>query len=202
MESLFFLFFFVVAACSIYGAWAAAQRRKDFETVAVRHGLNHSVEDPFDCTRIAFPLFRRGDGRGAENVMWRDGTNGGPVRAFDYWYYTESRDQHGNVSKTYHYFSCALAQVNGAWPELQIEREGVLDRVAGALGFDDIDFESDEFNRTYAVHCQDRRFAMALIDPRMMEHPSRREAGSPTASRADGCCSAATASSRRSCLRS
>jgi hypothetical protein len=74
------------------------------------------------------------------------------------------------VSKTYHYFSCALAQVNGAWPELQVEREGVLDRVAGALGFDHIDFESEEFNRTYAVHCQDRRFAMAIIDPRMMEH--------------------------------
>jgi hypothetical protein len=101
--------------------------------------------------------------------MWRDGANSLPVRGFDYWYYDERRDENGQMQKSYSYFSCVLAQVNSSWPQIRIERERVLDKVAGALGFEDIDFESDEFNRTFAVRCLDRRFAMALIDPRMME---------------------------------
>ena len=38
-----------------------------------------------------------------------------------------------------------------------------------AVAGGDIDFESEEFNRLFAVRCEDRRFANALIDPRMIE---------------------------------
>jgi len=49
-----------------------------------------------------------------------------------------------------------------------VGRENVLTRLGGALGFDDIEFESEEFNRAFRVKSEDRKFAFDLIDARMM----------------------------------
>jgi hypothetical protein len=151
------------------GAWLRARRQADAEAIARRAGLEFSAEDPFDITRISFALFRKGDGNGAENVMWRTAENGRPVRAFDFWYYVEHRGHSGGTVKSYEWFTCATTLVGGNWPPLLIHREGLLDKVIDAGIGDDIDFESDEFNKTFVVRCEDRRFATALIDPRMME---------------------------------
>ena len=53
-------------------------------------------------------------------------------------------------------------------PGLDIRRENLLDRVAGAFGFQDINFESEEFNRMFKVTAEDPQVAYQLIDPRMM----------------------------------
>ena len=55
-------------------------------------------------------------------------------------------------------------------PDLNIHREGLFDNVVQAIGFADIDFESAEFSRKYSVQSPDRRFAYALIHPRMIEY--------------------------------
>jgi hypothetical protein len=153
----------------VLGQWLRSRRAATAEEVAAKAGLQFSFEDPFDCTRVAFDLFRRGDGRGAENVMWREGDSGRPVRAFDYWYYVEHRDRYGRVSKSYEYFTCATTLVGGSWPPLAIHREGLFEKVTDAVTGADIDFESEEFNRTFTVTCEDRRFATTMIDARMME---------------------------------
>lgn len=54
-------------------------------------------------------------------------------------------------------------------PDVQLRAENMLDKVAGFLGFDDIDFESAEFSRRFHVKSSDKRFAYDLIDPQMME---------------------------------
>ena len=54
-------------------------------------------------------------------------------------------------------------------PDLLIRKEGLGDKLAGGLGFDDIDFESEEFSRTFWVKSQDKRFAFDVIHPLMME---------------------------------
>jgi len=54
-------------------------------------------------------------------------------------------------------------------PDLLIRREGVFDRLAGVLGFDDIDFESEEFSRAFYVKSSDKKFAYDVVHPRMME---------------------------------
>ena len=46
---------------------------------------------------------------------------------------------------------------------------GVFDKVKGAFGFDDIDFESEEFSRRFWVQSSDKRFAYDVLHPRMME---------------------------------
>jgi hypothetical protein len=169
MEMIVIAVFVLVAACSTIAGWRHAKRRAAIESIAARAGLQYAEEDPFSCTRVAFGLFRKGDGRGAENVMWRADDDGKPVRVFDFWYYTEHRSDNGGTTRTYERFTCAMALVNGSWPSLTVSREGLLDKFATSLGLPDLDFESEEFNRLFVVRCEDPRFASALIDPGMME---------------------------------
>jgi hypothetical protein len=167
-------FLFAVAVCLVLGIalvqWALQQRRReDLAEVAARHGLQHSHVDPFGCTRVAFPLFRKGDGRVAENVVWRDRADGLPIRAFDFSYYTEHRDEAGNVVRNHKHFSCVMAQVDGAWPDLSITKEGILEKALDLVGLGDIQLESDAFNRRFALRSPDRRFAVTFVDARMID---------------------------------
>ena len=170
MEQLVFLLIGAVltVAATVAGA-LRAKRAAQIPAIAAKAGLQYSSSDPFACTRVSFRIFTKGDGRAAENVLWRETDDGHVFRVFDYWYYKEQRDQYGNTSKTYTRFSCAMALVGSAWPDIAIVREGVLDKMVSAVSGGDIDFESEEFNRLFAVHCADRRFASALVDPQMLE---------------------------------
>jgi hypothetical protein len=53
-------------------------------------------------------------------------------------------------------------------PRLRIDRENLFTRLADALSFHDIQFESEEFNRDFTVTCEVPKFANDLIDGRMM----------------------------------
>ena len=146
----------------------AAKRREAFLLTATKLGLTYARDDPFNTVDLPFDLFNRGDGRGVENVM--HGTAAGmPVRMFDYWYYEQSTDSKGNTSRSYHRFSCAMAWFDADCPHLALGREGFFSRLADKLGFRDIEFESEEFNRAWQVKSEDRRFASAFVDARMME---------------------------------
>jgi len=62
-----------------------------------------------------------------------------------------------------------VADLTCALPHVSIERENLLTRLADHLGFTDIEFESDQFNRMFRVGSRDREFAFKLIDARMMQ---------------------------------
>jgi len=161
----------VLTTAGIVGVLAArarAARARALPVVARRAGLRFSETDPFNCVAAPFPLLRAGDGRRVDNVMWRPGAPGHP-RVFDYSYYDEYRDRSGRVRERWRHFTCALAQHDGAWPELQVMRERLVDRAVQKLGPVDIDLESEEFNRTFVVRCEDRKFATDLLSPEMME---------------------------------
>ena len=145
-----------------------ARRREAFRAFAVGHGLDYSPDDPFGLLGWPFRLFRRGDGRGIENVLWGD-WDGEPMQAFDYWYYTESTDSNGRRTRSYRRFSCVLVEVGAAFPHLEMTREGVFSRLADHVGLEDIEFESPEFNRRYNVKAENRRFAYELLDAGMLE---------------------------------
>ena len=57
-----------------------------------------------------------------------------------------------------------------AFPELKISAEGVFSKIAQALGYDDIDFESHEFSRKYCVRSKDRKFAYDVCNAMMMDY--------------------------------
>ncbi len=166
------ILFVLVAVAIAVGAilsWRATQRRREeWFAAAQRLGLEYSRHDPFRLDALPFNLFRKGDGRGCENVL--HGTwHKMELRVFDYWYYTQSTDSKGRRSKSYTRFCCALASIPADCPHLEIVRETVLSRIGDRLGMADIQFESDEFNRAYQIRSQDRRFAHYLVDARMME---------------------------------
>ncbi|HVL80843.1 MAG TPA: DUF3137 domain-containing protein [Actinomycetota bacterium] len=165
---LFVLFAIVAVAFGIWSWMREQQRREAWFLAANQLGFEYSREDPFSIVRMPFSLFRKGDGRGAENVAWGRWKDL-DVRVFDYWYYTESTDSKGNTSRSYSRFTCAMTPVPDAWPHLSVTRETVLSRLGDFVGFRDIQFESDEFNRCFQVKSSDPRFASYLIDPRMMQ---------------------------------
>ncbi len=121
----------------------------------------------FNTAAVPFDLFRQGDGRRIQNMMWKE--EPGHPRVFEYGFYKIHRDKNGNEYQSWQWFGCALAQHNGKWPQLRVTRERLLDRAAQTLGLPDIELESEEFNRTYVVQCEDPKFATDLLDPQMME---------------------------------
>jgi hypothetical protein len=145
-----------------------AKRRAAFRAFALQHRLEYAEGDPFSLLGWPFDLFRRGDGRGIDHVVW--GTwRDTKLQAFDYWYYTESTDSKGHRSRSYRRFSGVVIEVPAAFPHLTMAREGLFTRLADHLGMEDIEFESPEFNRRYNVKAGERRFAYELIDGRMLE---------------------------------
>lgn len=165
----FFVVFAAIVAVGIWWGWYAKKKRREaLAGVAASLGLTYEQQDPYGLGGLPFELMQRGDGQGTENVLdgtWQDM----PMKEFDYWYYTESSDGKGNTSKTYHHFSCALTEVSIDSTPLTISHENVLTRIGDHLGFDDIQFESEDFNRAYRVKCEDQKFATDLIDARMMQ---------------------------------
>ena len=163
--------FLIVAAVGV-GVWLAyrakQKRREALLLFAAERGMEYSRVDPFSIpVSYGFHLFGMGDGRGCENVLsgaWQ----GLPVREADYWYYTESTDSHGTRTKSYSYFSVVVADLDCAVPRVSISRESLFTKLAEHLGFRDLDFESEEFNRMFKVTAQDPEFAYKLIDARMM----------------------------------
>jgi hypothetical protein len=163
----FLLFAAVVLAALGISYYLKQRRRQELARMAHQLGLEFSPQDVLGCLGLPFRLLTRGDGRGTENVMW--GTwQGMPVREFDYWYYEESTDSQGHRSRTYHRFSCAVTELEAACSPIAISRENLFTRLADAVGLDDLEFELEEFNRAFNVKAEDRRFAVALVDQRMM----------------------------------
>jgi hypothetical protein len=164
---MFVVFGLIVAAVAYYQYQRKLERQKQFHALALGHGLDFSIDDPFDALGEPFALLQRGDGRGVENVLWGE-WQGVELRAFDYWYYEESTDSKGHTSETYWRYDCVLAPVDAWCPSLQISEENVMTRLADVLTFRDIEFESEEFNRRFTVEGTDERFASAFCDARMM----------------------------------
>ncbi len=169
MEALIIPLVILIAIGGIFlSYYLKKKRREEMHAFAMQNGLAFSSEDMSGIDGWPFSLFRRGDGRGVENVisgMWK-GTQ--PITAFDYWFYTESTDSKGNTSRSYQRFSCATVDVAAGFPHLEIAREGFFTRLADRLGMEDIEFESPEFNRRYNVKAGERRFAFELLDARML----------------------------------
>ena len=158
-----------VAAAGVWYSFHWKKKRRDaMATFAAQYNLTYSPADPFGIVGYPFHLFSRGDGRGCENVM--DGEwQGLPIQEADYWYYDESTDSEGRRSKTYHHFSVVVANLGVDTPEVSIERENIMTRLADHVGMPDIEFESEDFNREFQVKSKDQEFAFKLVDARMMQ---------------------------------
>ena len=139
-------------------------RRQMWMRLADKYQMRYSRTDPFDIPQsFEFALLREGRSRQAFNCL--DGTYKGlPVILFDYRFVTGL----GNQSKS-HELSALLTRLSIACNHLIIRPETAMGRFAAFLGFGAIQFEFEEFNRTYNVHCEDKKFAYDICHPDMME---------------------------------
>ena len=150
---------------------AAKKRREGLAALAQRLGLMFEPRtDSQMAQRFAFlNKLAQGSNRFAFNILWGNFRQHA-VYAFDYHYETYSRDSEGHQQTNDHYFSCLILMLERQFPELIIAREGLLSKIAQGLGYDDIDFESNEFSRTFCVRSRNKKFAYDFCHARMMEY--------------------------------
>lgn len=144
------------------------QRREQLLVWTTTSGYGFVVEDDSWCSRWQGTPFGVGDSRRARNVV--TGTLADyPFAAFDYSYETHSTDGQGNRTTTPHRYVVATLRLPTYLPRLQITPENVFSRLGNAIGLDDIELESEQFNRAFRVHSDDRKFASDVLTPRTME---------------------------------
>lgn len=111
--------------------------------------------------------FGRGDRRSIRNVL--QGPWGGrPGLAFDYTFTVTTGSGKNRRTQTHRHAVVALL-LPAPLPRVHVGPENVFHRIAQGFGFDDIDVESDAFNRRYRVQAADRRDAFAILHPRLVE---------------------------------
>lgn len=171
------LLFILIAILVIAGAIYA--HRKQRERIAALVGLAERIGWQFteakDWTHDQqfgqFSVFTQGHTKYAYNTLSGNleiANQRCRAQMGDYHYQTTSSNGKQTTTHT-HLFSYLLVTLPYAVPSLTIRQEGLFDRIASFIGFDDIDFESAEFSDRFHVKCADKRFAYDVIHPRMME---------------------------------
>ena len=179
MESVLSVLVVAVLAVLFIGFAIHAARQRRLRQEALQ-GLADSLELSFDPGRdhdhddryAHLEIFRRGSRRYAYNTvsgrMSLDRHECGVV--FGDFHYAVRRGGPKNKRKKSVRFSYLIVELPWAEvPDLLIRAEGFFDRLGAMVGFEDIDFESEEFSRAFFVKSPDRKFAYDLIDRGMMD---------------------------------
>jgi hypothetical protein len=134
--------------------------------LAVRLGLRYSAQDPLDLGRLRFELVRSGGPALIQNVVWGEYRQM-PITAFEY--RRMSRESVGGKERPWA-FSCVMAALPISATEVVIERQaGDAYQLGRSIHrAPRIETESVEFDRAFAVHATDPRFALSLLDPGVM----------------------------------
>ncbi len=164
----------IVIGLMIYKHYAERKRRGELDQLAKRKGWSFT---PGKHTALAtrwgqIDLFQQGSNRFSENVM-TGRAEGLQFWLFDFHYETYTHDKNGRETH-HHWHTCCVMVPPVAFPhELKVRPENFFDKIASAVGFKDINFESAEFSRKFRVKATDRKFAYDVIHPLMMEYLMR-----------------------------
>jgi hypothetical protein len=168
-----FLIAAVLLIAVIGSIWGAIQARKRQEGLfALSQRLNLGF-DPGENYQIAgrFEFLKelaQGDNRYATNVL-SGNYQQNEILAFDYHYETYTQTKNGRQTQ-HHWFSFFILTLPAFFPDLTIRRENFFTKVAAVFGYDDINFESAEFSKTFCVRSPDRKFAYDVCNAQMIEY--------------------------------
>jgi hypothetical protein len=155
----------------IYWSWKKEQeRRAGLHAFALSKGWRYARDDPYDLPdRWSVRPFHQGHSRVAYNVI--EGTDAAwPFLSFDYKYEETSTDSDGDSTTTTYHHTVTALRLPTVLPGLTIGGENLLTRLGGALGMDDIELESEDFNRRFRIRSGSPKFAHDVLHPRTMEH--------------------------------
>jgi len=168
---LFILVVILAIAAKIYSDLLAQKRVEGLAALSRRLGLgfsageNYGIGDRFEFLK----QLAQGDNRYAFNIL--SGTyQQNQILAFDYHYETHSTDSKGHQTVTHHYFSFFILLLPACFPDLTVRRENFLTKIAEVFGYQDIQFESAEFSKTFCVRSPDKKFAYDVCNAKMMEY--------------------------------
>ena len=165
-SGIIFVFIAIFVVIGVLAHLAAKKRREAMAQLAARLGLRFAPRKNREMARRYRFLdkLRRGSNRYAFNIL------SGPyeqhdVTIFDYHYQTGSgKDTH------HHFVSFFILHLPVSFPELVIGPEGFFSKIAQAVGYDDIDFESHEFSRKFCVRSRNKKFAYDVCHAQMIEY--------------------------------
>lgn len=159
----------LVAVVAVLGFMAEQKRRERLMRDCLARGWTYAAADDSLAYRFDGPPFGQGDSPRAGNVI-TGVVQGRPFTAFDYSYETHSTDSKGNRTSTTHRYAVCVLTLPVPLPALSVVPESVFSRVATAVGLgQDLDLESEDFNRRFRVRSADPKFAYDVLHPRTME---------------------------------
>jgi hypothetical protein len=160
----------VVVAVLVVGYVLDRKRRDRLMQYALMRGWTYAGEDASLVDRWQGEPFGRGDTRRARNVLTGH-ESGLPFTAFEYSYETHSTDSKGNRTSSTHHYVVAAVPMQGWLGTVQVLPESALDRMAGAVGLvQDIELESEDFNRRFRVSATSPKLASDILPPRTMAY--------------------------------
>ena len=175
LEVMIIVVFGILAVFGIYiGHKAAKQRRADLLALSNQLGLSFDPgDDHFHDEEFGhFEIFNKGFGKRAYNTMRGEITIGERtmgIKMGDYLYKTREGSGKNRRTVTHRLSYCIVMTPWEGMPGLLIRREHFFDKVGAAFGFEDIDFESNEFSKKYFVKSPNKKFAYDICHPRMIE---------------------------------
>ena len=162
------------AIVAYFGHLQMQKRRQELSELAAELGWhfddsqNSSHEDRYP----QFGVFTRGHSRYAYHTLRGQTVIEGrvwPVVMGDYRFRETSGSGKNRTTRTYSFSYLILELPFLRSCDLIVRKEGFFDKLAGMIGFDDIDFESAEFSDRFHVKSSDKKFAYDVLHPRMME---------------------------------
>jgi hypothetical protein len=157
----------LVVLVAVLSYRAEQKRRALLQSFALSQGWTYTAQDDRWSERFVGTPFGQGDDRTATNIL--TGRYGDTeLVAFDYSYETSSTDSKGNKSTTTHRYAVCALQLPAPLPGLELAPESAFTRLAGAIGFGDVELESEEFNRHYRVKAGNPKLAYDVLHPRTM----------------------------------
>jgi len=161
----FFIFLGVGIISSLYSRYLSKQRLYKLKAWAKSKGLAFNPDIDVDFVK-KFPHFRRltsGYDQYASNVIsgtWKNRE----FLGFDY-YYKPSPQASSNPN----FFSAVILFSEVSLEPLLIRPESFFDKVTESVGFEEIKFESADFNQKFVIKSPNKEWAYHVIHQRMME---------------------------------
>ena len=178
VPALFVLAMLLVPALGVVALMLQRRRVRRLTAWAALNGWEYRSSAPRLTECWQGRPFGVGTSRRATEVL--SGTwQGRPATSFQYRYTEKSGEN--RETHTFHVLTLTLPAF---LPTLELTPEGLGTRLARAIGGQDLQFESEDFNRAWRVTSRMPRFASDIVHPRLMERLLR--PGSRTNLRIEG----------------
>jgi hypothetical protein len=162
-SSLFVVGMVVLAVAGLALAWWAHRARVALlDRWAAENGWEHHGPDPALTRRWRGEPFGEGRARRATEVLT------GPFQGRSALSFTYSWTTGSGKDSTTHQAHVVVLLLHTSLPTLQLTPEGFGAKVAKVFGGQDIQLESENFNRTWRVEASDLKFAHDVLHPRTM----------------------------------